>query len=83
MLTVRCIDWQSDFNIDATTLQCNHAGVTVNGKAIDLFPKCHLRLCNDGENLVPLDRELLRDDDGNGYWDIRPVARTGLVRGSR
>ena len=39
-------------------------------EAIDQFPKSRLRLCSDVEDLIPLDRDLLRDEDGGGYWDL-------------
>jgi len=57
-------------DIDATRMRSNHAGVEINGEAIDLFPRVSLRLCSDGGDLLPLERELLRDPDGSGYWDV-------------
>ena len=57
-------------DIGETPMHCNHQGVQVNGRAIDLFPRVTLRLTNDGDNLVPLDRDLLCNTDGTGYWDI-------------
>ena len=57
-------------DIDATRMHSNHAGVEVGGKAIDLFPGISLRLCSEGGDLLPLDRGLLRDPNGNGYWDV-------------
>lgn len=57
-------------DIGETRMQCNHPGVAINGEAVDLFPQVTLRLANQNGNLVPLDRDLLRDPDGNGYWDI-------------
>ncbi len=59
-----------NLEIDETPMQCNHPGVEINGKSIDLFPKSGLRLTSDNGDLIPLDRDLLRDPDGNGYWDI-------------
>jgi len=56
--------------IDETPMQCNHQRVKINASAIDLLPKTRLRLTSDNGDLIPLDRELLRDPDGNGYWDI-------------
>lgn len=56
--------------INETPMQCNHQGVKINGRAIDLFPKVRLRLTSDNGDLIPLDRDLLRDPDGNGYWDV-------------
>ena len=53
-----------------TRMHCNHQGVQINGGDIDLFPGVSLRLTSDNGNLVPLDRDLLRDPHGNGYWDI-------------
>ena len=40
--------------IDATPIRSNHAGVVINGEAIDLFPRVTFRLTSDGGNLVPL-----------------------------
>ena len=57
-------------DIGETRMHCNHQGVQINGEAIDLFPAVTLRLASDNGNLVPLDRDLLRDPHGNGYWDI-------------
>jgi len=57
-------------DIGETRMHCNHPGVEINGEAIDLFPRVTLRLANDNGYLVPLDRNLLRDPDGSGYWDI-------------
>ncbi|UCH41366.1 MAG: serine hydrolase [Gammaproteobacteria bacterium] len=60
----------SCLEIDATPMHSNHHGVIINGEAVDLFPKVRLRLCSDGENLLPLDRDLLRDPGGGSYWDL-------------
>jgi len=57
-------------DIDETRMLCNHRGVEVNGEALDLFPRVTLRLAGDNGYLLPLDRELLRDAAGNGYWDL-------------
>ncbi|MCP4332360.1 MAG: hypothetical protein GY785_06865 [Gammaproteobacteria bacterium] len=57
-------------DIGETRMHCNHQGVEINGEAVDLFPQVTLRLANHNGNLVPLDRDLLRDPDGGGYWDI-------------
>ena len=57
-------------DIGETRMHCNHQGVQINGGALDLFPGVTLRLASDNGNLVPLDRDLLRDPHGNGYWDI-------------
>ena len=56
--------------IGATRMRCNHPGIEINGEAIDLFPKVTLRLASHQGDLVPLDRNLLRDHGGNSYWDI-------------
>lgn len=56
--------------IGETRMRSNHPGIEINGKAIDLFPKVSLRLASHRGNLVPLDRDLLRDHGGNSYWDI-------------
>ena len=53
-----------------TPMNCNHQGVAVNGKAIDLFPAARFRLVSDGSDLVPLDRDLLRNPEGESYWDV-------------
>ncbi|MCP4765416.1 MAG: hypothetical protein GY875_04020 [Gammaproteobacteria bacterium] len=57
-------------DISETRMHCNHQGMEINGEAVDLFPRVTLRLAHDNGNLVPLDRDLLRDPDGYGYWDI-------------
>jgi len=51
-------------------MQSNQPGVKVNGKAIDVFPAVILRLSSSEGDLVPLDRGLLTDPDGNSYWDL-------------
>jgi len=58
------------FDIDVTRMHSNHGSVEINGRAIDLFPQVRLRLCSDGEHLLPLDRDLLRDATGASYWDL-------------
>ena len=40
------------------------------GRRADLFPGVALRLVSDGDDLVPLDRDLIRAPAGNSYWDI-------------
>jgi len=57
-------------DVDETLMNCNHQGVKVNEKAVDLFPATRLRLASDNGELVPLDRNLFRDPKGNSYWDI-------------
>jgi len=57
-------------DIGETRMLCNHQGVHINAGAIDLFPCVSLRLVSDNGNLVPLDRDLLRNPQGNSYWDI-------------
>jgi len=59
-----------NFDIAETRMECNHQGVVINGEAIDLFPATRFRLDSVDDELVPLDRDLLRDDNGNGYWDL-------------
>lgn len=59
-----------DIQVGETRMQCNHPGVMINNKAIDLFPKSRLRLVSNNGDLIPIDRDLLRDPDGNSYWDI-------------
>ena len=56
--------------IPQTPMQSNQPGVKVNGKAIDVFPAVILRLSSSEGDLVPLDRGLLRDPDGDSYWDL-------------
>ncbi len=56
--------------IPQTPMQSNQSGVKVNGKAIDVFPAPILRLSSSEGDLVPLDRGLLRDADGDSYWDL-------------
>lgn len=57
-------------DIDQTRMNCNHQGIEINAKAIDLMPSARLRLTSDNGDLVPLDRDLLRDLTGNSYWDL-------------
>ena len=57
-------------NIHETIMSCNHAGVEVSGERIDFFPAVSLRLASVDNILVPLDRGVLRDPDGNSYWSI-------------
>ncbi len=57
-------------DIGETRMHCNHQGVEIGGEAVDLFPRVTLRLANLNGYLVPLDRDLLRDPAGSGYWDI-------------
>ena len=57
-------------DIDATRMHSNQAGVEINGKAIDRFPGVSLRLCSENGDLLPLDRDLLRDPEGHAYWDV-------------
>jgi len=56
--------------VGETRMQSNQQGVEVNAEAVDLFPASTLRLIRHGDYLVPLDRDLLRDPGGNGYWDV-------------
>jgi len=56
--------------LSATEMRCNQPGVDINGKRIDLFPGVTLGLTNAGNQLVPLQRNLLRDDSAESYWDI-------------
>lgn len=60
----------TSLQVSAFTMKSNLAGIEVNREAIDLFPKVNLRLTHHHGDLVPLDRDLLRDPDGKGYWDI-------------
>ena len=56
--------------IDEAKMYSSHAEVQVNGKFIDVFPACTIDLINYQDNLVPLDRNLIRTPQGNSYWDI-------------
>ena len=56
--------------IPQTVMKCNQQGIDVNGKATDLFPAINLRLVGIDDDLVPLDRDLLRDPEGSSYWDV-------------
>ena len=56
--------------VEETPMNCNHQGVKVNEKSVDLFPATRLRLASDNGELLPLDRDLLRDPEGNSYWDV-------------
>ena len=56
--------------IRETSMQCSHREVEINGKRIDRFPGAVLHLAGEGEDLVPLDRGLIRDPGGNSYWDL-------------
>ncbi|MFT5503730.1 MAG: hypothetical protein ACI845_002540 [Gammaproteobacteria bacterium] len=51
-------------------MRSNLAGTEVNGEAVDLFPKTSLHLTSRDSDLIPLDRDLLRDLDGGSYWDL-------------
>lgn len=59
-----------DLDIGESRMSCNHQGVKINAKAIDLMPRVRLRLTSDNGDLIPLDRGLLRDPESNGYWDL-------------
>ena len=56
--------------IPLTKLKNNSEHQTVNEKNIDCFPQCELRLVIDNGTLIPLDRDLVRDQSGQSYWDI-------------
>ena len=58
--------------IGATRMNCSQQGVRVNREAVDLFPAV----------VLPLDRDLLRDQGGDGYWDLTlsPGKALKLVR---
>ncbi|MFT5218259.1 MAG: CubicO group peptidase (beta-lactamase class C family) [Gammaproteobacteria bacterium] len=57
-------------DVAAFPMRSNHSDITINGKAVDLFPAVSLRLTSHDGDLIPLERDLLRDPDGNSYWDI-------------
>ncbi len=58
------------FDVAAFQMRSNLANIEVNGEAVDLFPKVSLRLTSHDGDLIPLDRDLLRDPEGNSYWDV-------------
>jgi len=53
-----------------TEMFSNHRGFEVNNKQVDVFPACKIRLTSIDNVLVPVDRDLLHDRDGQSYWDI-------------
>lgn len=57
-------------NVAETIMNCNHGGVEVNNNRVDYFPAVQFRLASVDDVLVPLDRGLLRDPDGQSYWDV-------------
>jgi len=61
---------QLSLQIAETRMDCNHQGIEINGEAVDLFPAVTLRLTSDNGDLLPLDRDLLRDPHGKAYWDL-------------
>lgn len=56
--------------IARTKMNCNYEDVKVTGQCIDLFPQVELSLVSSEDGLVPLERDLLRDPDRVGYWDL-------------
>jgi CubicO group peptidase (beta-lactamase class C family) len=58
--------------LDVATFQMrsNLTDIKVNGDAVDLFPGVSLRLAGHQGDLIPLDRDLLRDPQGGSYWDV-------------
>ena len=40
------------------------------GRRADLFPTVDVTLISDGDNLIPVNRELLRALTGDSYWDV-------------
>ena len=57
-------------DVSETLMNCNLQGVEVNGRAIDVFPAVEFRLTSRAGDLIPLDREQLRNSKGRSYWDV-------------
>ena len=65
---VPCVSFSITF--PETRMHCNHQDTAVIGRHIDLFPAAVLHLTSDGRNLVPFERGLVGDMDGNSYWSL-------------
>ena len=57
-------------DISETPMNCNLQGIEVNGRAIDVFPAVEFRLTSRAGDLIPLDRDLLKNPVGHSYWDV-------------
>ena len=53
-----------------TKMHCNHPDTAINNRYIDLFPAGVLHLTSDGRNLVPFERDLVGDRNGDSYWSL-------------
>ena len=49
-------------------MNCNPQNIEVNGKSIDVFPAVEFRLTRHNGDLIPLDRDLLRNPESNYLW---------------
>ena len=56
--------------ISETLMDSNLQNIEVNGKSIDVFPAVEFRLTSHNGDLIPLDRDLLRNTQGRSYWDV-------------
>ncbi len=59
-----------ELDLGGITMSSNHPGVQVTGQPIDRFPRVSFGLCIHEETLLPIQRDLLRDADGESYWDL-------------
>jgi len=55
-------------DISETLMNCNLQNIEVNGKSIDVFPAVEFRLTSHNGDLIPLDRDLLRNPESNYLW---------------
>ena len=53
--------------ISEILMNCNLQKIEVNGKSIDVFPAVKFRLTGHNGDLIPLDRDLLRNPQGRSY----------------
>ena len=56
--------------ISEILMNCNLQNIEVNGKSIDVFPAVEFRLTRHNGDLIPLDRDLLRNPQARSYWDV-------------
>ena len=56
--------------ISETLMDSNLQNIEVNGKSIGVFPAVEFRLTSHNGDLIPLDRDLLRNPQGRSYWDF-------------
>ena len=57
-------------DVSETRMNCNLQGVKVNGRSIDVFPAVKFRLTSSDDDLIPIDRDFLRNPVGCSYWDV-------------